>query len=301
MNRQQLIAKAQRIVDTRRNDALAQADALHKALRADAVWAQNERALKQAQVDLVMGRGNADDLKRQINSLTRKQNRLLASKGLTAADLQPKYVCTKCNDSGYVNGAMCGCLQKEIRNLIIADSNVINVNYTFDASTETDKHNLAIYKKARQICDGQGNILLIGGTGCGKTYLLTACANHCAQTDKSTLFVTAYSLNATLLDAHLSDTATCQAVLDSLVDVDVLVIDDLGTENVYKNVTAEYLFSIINERIARGKQTFVSTNLSLAALRQRYDERLFSRLVDANRCFVAQLQGADKRFPRPNA
>ncbi len=64
----------------------------------------------------------------------------------------------------------------------------------------------------------------------------------------------------------------------------------------YKNVTAEYLFVVINERIAKNKQTIISTNLSLADLRDRYDERLFSRLVDQSVTFVAQLTGKDKRI-----
>ena len=84
--------------------------------------------------------------------------------------------------------------------------------------------------------------------------------------------------------------------MENILDVDVLFVDDLGTENVYRNVTAEYLFVVINERIARGKQTFISTNLSLADIRTAYDERIFSRLVDKNVTFLAQLVGDDKRI-----
>ena len=83
--------------------------------------------------------------------------------------------------------------------------------------------------------------------------------------------------------------------MDNLTEVDVLAIDDMGTEQVYKNVTAEYTFQLLNERIARKKQTFISTNLSLADIRERYDERLFSRMIDQNLTFVAKLEGNDKR------
>ena len=141
-------------------------------------------------------------------------------------------------------------------------------------------------------------MLLTGKTGSGKTYLLTACANLCADNNRSVLLLTAYTLGGMFLDAHLSDHATNQAIMDSLVDVDVLLIDDLGTENIYKNVTAEYLFSMLNERIARKKQTFVSTNLSLTDIRERYDERIFSRLVDQSTAFVAELTGNDKRIKK---
>ena len=223
----------------------------------------------------------------------------MAEKGLTENDLRPHYACAKCNDTGYVNGAICSCLNDEIRRLIIAESNVTNADYTFANSTETNAHNRAAYKKAQEVClSGNGNILLTGKTGAGKTFLLTACANLCAEQNKSVLLLTAYTLNGMFLDAHLSDLATHQAVMDSLVDVDVLLIDDLGTENVYKNVTAEYFFSVLNERIARKKQTFISTNLNLNEIRERYDERIFSRLVDQSSTFVAELVGADKRIKK---
>ena len=84
--------------------------------------------------------------------------------------------------------------------------------------------------------------------------------------------------------------------MENLLDVDVLFIDDLGTENIYRNVTAEYLFVVVNERIARGKQTFISTNLTLDAIRGRYDQRIFSRLMNKDLTFVYQLVGEDKRI-----
>ena len=84
--------------------------------------------------------------------------------------------------------------------------------------------------------------------------------------------------------------------MENLLDVDALFIDDLGTENIYRNVTAEYLFVVINERIARGKQTFISTNLTLDSIRWRYDQRIFSRLMNKDLTFVYQLVGEDKRF-----
>lgn len=297
MNKQQLLQLAKRNIDERRFRAEDACERTLTTLRANSAWNETERALRQAQVNLAMGNGNVSELQSQIDNLQNKQKQLLARLGLNLSDLTPKYACAKCNDSGYVNGKVCVCLQQEIRNLIVAESNVTNANYSFDNSTETDKHNLAVYKKANDVCaNGSSNMLLTGNTGSGKTYLLTACANKCAELGKSVLFVTAYALNSMLLDAHLSDTATCQAILDSLVDVEVLAIDDLGTENVYKNVTAEYLFSVLNERIARGNQTFVSTNLTLNALRERYDERIFSRLIDQKTTFVAQLIGNDKRL-----
>ena len=300
MNRQQLLTLAQRRLDERRRVAVEKCESVLAELREDNKWNEIEHGLRKAEIDFVMSDGEAKQLaKKQIASFQTKRDKFLLKRGLAAGDLQPKYACEKCNDSGYVNGTICSCLNDEIRKLIFAESNVKNADYTFANAKETNSHNRAVYKKAQQVCeDGELNMLLTGNTGTGKTYLLTACANLCAEQNKSVLLLTAYTVNSMFLEAHLSDVHTHHEIIDSLVDVDVLLIDDLGTENVYKNVTAEYFFSVLNERIARKKQTFISTNLTLNDIRERYDERIFSRLVDQNCTFVTKLTGADKRIKK---
>lgn len=290
MNRQEMIKQAQRVIEERRFKAEEDCDNLLATLRKNDEYKNCEKKLRQSQVD---------NDKAKIAIYKEQLRNILASRKLTEKDLQPQYACPHCSDTGYVNSAICSCLQQELCKLITAESNVINSGFTFENSTEQNKHNIAVYNKAAKMCyDGQGNLLLVGNTGSGKTYLITACVNNVIKQNKSVLFTTAYTLNSMCLDAHLSDYKTSQSILDTLTDVDVLAIDDLGTEINYKNVTAEYLFVIVNERIARRKQTFISTNLTLPELRDRYDERLFSRLVDTNTTTVAQLQGADKRIKK---
>lgn len=300
MNTQQILHIAQRKIADKRLQAEDKCESLLQILRSNSDFRKIERELRQAEIDYANGSDTDKvDAEKRIKKFQQKQKTFLAGLKLTESDLKPHYSCPLCNDRGYVDSNICNCLREEIRKQIIAESNITNRDFTFDNSTETGKHNLLVYKKAKDIClSGKSNMLLTGNTGAGKTYLLTSCANLCADNSRSVLFVTAYTLNGMLLEAHLGNYATNQAILDSIVDVDVLAIDDLGTENVYKNVTAEYLFSVLNERIARKKQTFVSTNLTLADIRERYDERIFSRLVDQSSTLVAELTGADKRLKK---
>lgn len=300
MNRQQLLTAAKRTLDERRLSAQEKCDRLLDKLRQDDRWNEIEHNLRKAEVDYVMsGDTSRKQAKKQMEHCIALRDEYLKKHNLSSKDLLPHYTCAKCGDTGYINGAICSCLNDEVRKLIFAESNITNANCTFASSKETNAHNRAVYKKAQKVCqEGKQNMLLTGNTGTGKTYLLTACANLCAEHNYSVLLLTAYNLNAMFLDAHLSDLATHQSILDSLVDVDVLLIDDLGTENVYKNVTAEYFFSVLNERIARKKQTFISTNLTLNDIRERYDERIFSRLVDQSTTFVAELTGSDKRLKK---
>lgn len=298
MNKQQMLLLAQRKIERNRANALQKCEDNLAWLRTHDDWNRCERTLKTAQVQLILH----GDLSAEKTVTRQKQLRakLLEKYGRAEKDLLPDYSCKKCSDTGYVDGQPCKCLQSELRKLLVAESNVTDRTMTFANSTETNKHNLAVHKKATEVCKNckLKNILLTGGTGTGKTYLLSACINLCAEEGKSVLFTTAYNLNSLFLECHLSDVATKRAVLDNLTDVDVLAIDDLGTENVYKNVTAEYLFALVNERLMRNKQTFISTNLSLADIRERYDERIFSRLVDQNSTLIALLEGEDKRLKK---
>ena len=291
MNKQQLLLLAQRQIDENRFKAEEKRDSLLKKLRTDLRYKDCERQLRIAQFS------NKD--KASLDKCKTAMNALLKEMGVDKQQLQPQYSCKICNDTGYVNNKPCICLKNEYNKLLSSQSKVPDHSFTFENSSEINKHNIAVYKKAKEIVEtGDKNILLTGNTGSGKTYLITACANLAIKLNRSALFYTAYDLNSTFLEAHLSDYQTKQTILDLLTDVDVLTIDDLGTEINYKNVTAEYLFVIINERISNKKQTFVSTNLSLTDIRERYDERIFSRLVDQSCTVVAQLQGADKRIKK---
>ena len=66
---------------------------------------------------------------------------------------------------------------------------------------------------------------------------------------------------------------------ENLFDVDLLIIDDLGTESQSSAKFAE-LFSIINSRMLNPKtKTIISTNLNLNQLSKLYDDRIISRLI----------------------
>ena len=62
-----------------------------------------------------------------------------------------------------------------------------------------------------------------------------------------------------------------------------------------RNITVEYLFTLLNERIAAKRHTVVATNLSPVQLQERYGERVSSRLLDRAVCGAIQLKGKDLR------
>ena len=77
-----------------------------------------------------------------------------------------------------------------------------------------------------------------------------------------------------------------------VLDCDLLVIDDLGTEieNQYSIAT---LYNIINSRILAKKPTIISTNYDFKVLENKYDKRITSRIT--GEYVIMQFFGTDIR------
>jgi len=62
-----------------------------------------------------------------------------------------------------------------------------------------------------------------------------------------------------------------------LFDADLLIIDDLETENTTGFTNTE-IFNIVNTRLLNGNKTIISTNLSPMEFADTYTDRIFSRI-----------------------
>ena len=104
--------------------------------------------------------------------------------------------------------------------------------------------------------------------------------NFC-QLGKTVLYQTAPVMLDTLINEMFSKNSD-NSFSQSLLTVDLLVIDDLGTETMNSMKFTE-LYKIIKTRLLNqnGKitKTIISTNLDLQGLFNTYDERLVSRFV----------------------
>ncbi len=126
----------------------------------------------------------------------------------------------------------------------------------------------------------QKNLLFIGNTGTGKTFLSNCIAKEAIKQGFTVLYQTAPILMDMVVDAKFAyqrDTELKEQY-DRVFDVDLLIIDDLGTENL-NNMKFTELFNIINTRLLKNKKTVISTNLMLPELANVYDERVISRLI----------------------
>ena len=160
-----------------------------------------------------------------------------------------------------------------------------------------------LYDVMKRFCDKFDDsrikfILLCGQAGTGKSSLAYATANELISRGHSVCCMSAFDFNNALLKYHTSRLVDRASVMEPLTDSDFLVIDDLGSETVLRNVTLEYLYNIVESRVNHGKRTMITTNLSLEELMARYGERTVSRMTNKSYSLTRELSGEDLRLLR---
>lgn len=245
---------------------------------------------------------------KDLKLIKEKKEHILLKNKIDPDSLCPNYSCKICNDTGYSNGTFCKCLQNKIRERILKECGVENKKlYSFNqfkadiATNETQKTQLLKVKDIfEKIADkfpeiNQNFIVVSGKTGVGKTFMTECLASTLIDKGYIVSFVSAFGMNKLMLSYHTCFDQNKQSYLDAMIDPDVLVIDDLGTEPILKNVTLEYLYVVLSERSRLGHLTIITTNLNSGELLDRYNERIFSRLVNKRESMLIQIQGDDLR------
>ncbi|HIW20696.1 MAG TPA: ATP-binding protein, partial [Candidatus Dorea intestinavium] len=135
------------------------------------------------------------------------------------------------------------------------------------------------------------NLLLLGDTGVGKTYLSHCIAGALLKQSYSVVYLTA----SEFFDEMAKTRFDKKEDNGHIRDCDLLIIDDLGTElsNTFTNTE---FFIVINDRLLRKKSTLISTNLSLEDIKTIYTERVFSRLT--SNYTMLRLTGEDIRIKK---
>lgn len=229
---------------------------------------------------------NVRKLENQLEELKKKYH---------LENVKMEYACPLCKDEGFIDGKMCKCLKREISNLLLKNSGFENLE-DFSSSIKTSGELKPYFEKMRDWCQSnfkKNLIYLFGPTGVGKTHLIKCMAKALIERGKYIKIVTAFSMNQDFKDFSKKFD---DELLNKYLDCEVLFIDDLGTEPLYKNVSLEYLYLILNERKMRKLPTVITSNLDLYDLNNRYEERIFSRIVDRQNSLTLCLNGQDKRL-----
>lgn len=274
--------------------------------QARALLAHPEQAERMAQETRLLAEANDHKLRRQLTKLGYPENYL-----------DPIYRCAVCKDTGWVGDTVreqCACFKQQvIRRLYEESAAGTGVcqsfeNYDENIFPDTEKvvgrftqRQYAL--RVRDACERFANdfpdtdklgIVLTGESGLGKTYLLNCIENRLIQRGYAPVKVTGYRMFEAMRGCHFGE-ADRREEFDQLLKCDMLLIDDLGTEPMMQNVTREYLFTLLNERLVQNRHTAIATNLKNGDLLKVYGERVFSRLSDGMNMLMVQLGGVDLR------
>jgi len=239
-----------------------------------------------------------------LKLLYQKREKLLKDNELF---IEIKYSCIACKDGGWKGKELCNCVKQKLHGLLIKEGGLPYPKAVFGKKAaeifgenirpEMSKLYVKLEKYCAEIADKETkSILIAGNTGVGKTHLLCCMANALMDQGCTVQFLTAFSLlSGVMLKYHNAPMDGKEALLSPLLDCDALFIDDLGAENIFNNVTMEYLYLIINERQLSGKYLFISTNLDSEQLLNRYGARIHSRLLNKSTSFFITMPGDDLR------
>lgn len=204
--------------------------------------------------------------------------------------------CEKCRDTGYIDGKICTCIKEMTkkmafeelsRDMPIYDCRFDNfkLNYYPDQEDENGvnprKRVTAIFKLCKEYVENfspknSQNLLFMGDSGLGKTHLTLAIVSGVIEKGYNVIYGSAYNLFSAVENEHFSSEKGDS--YNNMLDCDLLVIDDLGTE-FSTSFTQSTLYGLVNSRILSGKPTIINTNLTMAEIEKRYSARISSRFI----------------------
>jgi len=242
-----------------------------------------------------------DAIGERNQALQAESRAILAAHGYPTDYLDDTPFCPRCKDTGHDGAAICACLMdiyrvlqtKELSSLLnigeenfdafslgFYDNRTIDPRFGTTARENMEMNYQICYKYADTFCPQSGNLFLVGDPGLGKTFLSSCIAKLVSESGFSVVYDTAQSLFSRFEAEKFGrseDPEAAQAEINRYLSCDLLILDDLGTEMTTSFVVST-LYTLINTRLLRKKQTIINSNYSLEALASKYNPQIMSRL-----------------------
>ncbi|MCM1037694.1 MAG: ATP-binding protein [Ruminococcus sp.] len=247
------------------------------------------------------------ELHEKLTAIADAKVTLLNSIDLPGDYLKPVYTCSDCQDTGYIGSEKCHCFKQAMITLLYEQSNIREMLQSENFSTLSYEYyegeDLSRFKNAVITCQNfiknfnsdYHNLFFYGTVGTGKSFLSNCIAKELIESGHSVIYFSSSGL-FDLLSKYSFDYKNREEQQERYADLyqcDLLIVDDLGTE-LTNQFVASQLFSLLNERHMGKKATLISTNLSLEELRNRYSDRIFSRITSHYE--ICKLTGPDIRM-----
>lgn len=270
----------------------------------------------------------------QIEDLKKEKKSLLVKNNYAPDFLEKVYQCAICKDTGYIekkdSTVKCSCYDQLLIFHLHKQSNLNMTGIENFSSFDPNLFSPDTIPKSRSHISPRGNILKIkdicldfidnfdcsttdnlnnlfftGATGVGKTFMCNCIASELLNKGRTVLYQSSPALFNTINEHKFrsnKDSGYNSNIYNHIFSVELLIIDDLGTE---LNTASKYsdLLSILNARnnSSSGKitKTIISSNLSPKDLSSYYDERTVSRIF--GNFNISKFVGQDIRlFKRKN-
>lgn len=226
-----------------------------------------------------------------------------------------RHVCEKCSDTGFLpDGEKCSCFLQKLINYAYEQSDMgkmiekcnfdtFNINYYskkkpdgFEESPYEYMENVLMRCKnfCRDFDNREKGIIFTGNPGLGKTFLSSCIAKELMDMGKSVIYKRAPRLFM-LYNEYRFSRDKDREFLENLYGCDLLIIDDLGVEEVNQSSRA-FFIDLLDERGARSKKTIITTNLNMNEITRIYSSRLTSRIYE--NFIMFGLYGEDIRIQK---
>lgn len=235
-----------------------------------------------------------NSLKESITSLRMRKSELLVANDYPIDYLDLHYSCNRCKDTGFVGLEKCNCYRQKLNKLYYKNSDLFNVsdknnfsnfNMDFYSNKNEGREKYSPKENMKNIVNGSlkfianfdttdENLLFYGNSGTGKTFLSHCIAKELVDSGHFVIYKTAEELIKNLRDVRFNNNSTLE---NHLINCDLLIIDDLGTE-ISSEFSKSELFNLLNTKLLKNKKMLISTNYSLDELLSLYSERITSRL-----------------------
>ena len=258
--------------------------------------------LSMAALSGITDQNELNNIKEEITDLRAKKYEMLVSHGYNPDYLNLHYNCPKCKDTGFIGIDKCSCFKSKLIKLYYKDSdleeavktnNFKNFNINLYSNHKLNDERYTPRKNIEDILEyitgeylpnfknSNTNLLFYGNSGTGKTFLSWCIAKELLDKGFLVVYKTSDDLLRALKDIKFNNDTDLENLL---INCDLLIIDDLGSEQITDFSSTE-LFTLINKKILKNKKMLISTNLSLPLISKRYSERISSRIIGEFKLF----------------
>lgn len=227
-------------------------------------------------------------LRKSSETLRSDRTEILLAMGYPPDYTDIKYTCTKCSDTGYTENGMCECMRKR---LVKASFETSGLGYlakkqsfdNFDISYYGNniEYMRTLLNKLKEFADtfsrDSDSLLLVGGTGLGKTHLATSVAKVVMENGHEVFYESVPNVISDFEYEKFKGGAAGEKT-SRYFSAELLILDDLGTETITQ-FSVSCIYNVVNTRINRHLPTIISTNFDSDSLYEAYDSRLVSRLI----------------------